>query len=53
MQDTGCTMQDRKGSNPGTWDPGPDRHRGPDTEDRAQRAHRVCILYPAGLSCVT
>jgi hypothetical protein len=47
MQDTGCTMQDRKGSNPGTWDPGPDQHRGPDTEDRAQRAHRVCILYPA------
>jgi hypothetical protein len=40
---------------PGTWYPAPEpnRRRGPDTEDRAQRAHRVCILYPAGLSCVT
>jgi len=36
---------------PGTWDPGPGtgstaEDRTPSTEDRAKRAHRVCILYP-------
>jgi len=41
---------------PGTWDPGPDRRRGPNTEHRRpspateKRAHRVCILYPASIS---
>jgi len=31
----------------GTWDPGPvpDQRRGPNTEDRAKRAHRVCIPH--------
>jgi len=58
MQDTGCMMQDRNGSDsaylvPGTWYPAPEpvRRRGPNTEHRGpspatrKRAHRGCILH--------
>jgi len=36
-----CLVPGSRSRVPGTWDPGPDQRRGPNTEDR-KRAHGVC-----------